>query len=506
MDGGKSGTECTINIPKASHVEIIAIGGGGSSTSSDFRMQVASGSNQASGSLRVDNNFQNDINAASSKGDDLPDKIRTALSEWASSNDKKVYARYTVTSPVGAGGSGMCKAVFANTSCSAINPKGSWYSARTDYPTDNYTTDCWWYQHGKGGSSAKGIKGTIAIPLKGSSVITVEETTSRAGVLVNNSGTISSISLSASEAGGDPQWKDDKGKGYYVAGKNGTTVAKCSGTASLCNKATTSVDANPGGDGGIEETHAQRCADRVVPAKSGIVSYKGKGLGNEWQNDQKAAFDWQYSTLAVIPKLAQKGNYGKEITQTFENLDGIIVLHPGKAGKASYAHKKSDTKNLINANGGKNGVIYDKNDYFDVNEQIPSNIAALGKADNANHFSYLNKVKGSGFNLSTSKLIQCESNGSCPGYAGTGTYLFVRKSKSNAKPKLNVLTIRNNQSSSGNYSPGTFTKDFSATGSEFNKYPTCPDGDIEVFLPQSWASYCIGHQQKGIGGAIIVIW
>ena len=103
------GTECAFTIPsKASHIKIIAIGAGGSALDNYFQMQVVPGANSGSGSIRIDNNFQDDIEAASSVDASIPNKIRNTFNEWATRNPGQVYALYNeVRSPIGAGGSGI---------------------------------------------------------------------------------------------------------------------------------------------------------------------------------------------------------------------------------------------------------------------------------------------------------------------------------------------------------------------------------------------------------------
>ena len=503
-NGAAEGDHCSLALPKSNYVEIIAVGPGGSSTSNDFTITQATGTNQQSGSIRIDGNFQTDINAASSKMSDLPDKIRATLNEWAQRSPNSIYANYTITSPLGAGGTGLCQPVYANMSCSAINPT-TWNSrnARTNYPTDNYDTDCWWYQHGKGGDSGSGLKiNNAAFPINGNTVIDVEESIYRSGISIKDTDNDveSSVFLSASGNGNNPQWNNTPGKGYFSDGASSSQSSSCSytGNKNLCSSAI-STGVNQGKTGGIEQAWSQKCLENPSPAKEGIVTYRGKDIGtNEW--NANAPITWVYNTLAVRPSvISQRGEYGKEASQSFENLKGAIDLYPAPSGsrRASYARHNGAT--IISAGFGEDGHAINPNMNFDITEQIPSDIADIGKPDNENQFNYLSKVKGSGYNI---PIRNCGN--ACPGFAGTGTYLFVKKTNQN---NLNYLQITNRQGNVGSYVGGqAYTKYFSDGTTNYSALDTCPNGDIENNTNLPWASVCKGRIKNGMGGAVIVIW
>ena len=497
-DGSPGGTECTFMIPsKASHVKIIAIGAGGNGGGNTFQMQVVNGANSGNGSIRIDNNFQDDIEASSSKDSTIPNKIRSTFNEWASRRQGEVYALYSeVRSPIGAGGSGKCKAVYCNASCAASDPykngdapNGSWYSQRTNCPQNNYTSGCWHYQHGKGGNSGKGLMvKNISLPINGDSTIKIDETDQLSGVSVTTGGTTNSISMTASGAGGNPTYNDAAGR--YADGSDSNVASTCTykGSKNWCAQASSQEPGNQGKKIGIEIPALQKCEDNEARAIFGIVKYRGKGLGREWSAN--SAYTWEYNDPAVIPTLSTKGDYGSEVVQVFNNLKGSLTLHPARGiGDTSRVLKENQII-VSTTTSSQNGRTLATGTPYPVNEQIPKEIAELGKPENKEHFTYLDAVNGTGFRI---PLSNCGQN--CPGYAGTGTYLFVKDTNA-----INSVKLVNNQSGA------TYTKFFSKY-ENFDNLSTCPNGDSLVSYPGvAWAGYCRGSKSSGNWGGIIVIW
>ena len=462
-------------------------------------MQVVPGANSGSGSIRIDNNFQDDIEAASSVDASIPNKIRNTFNEWATRNPGQVYALYNeVRSPIGAGGSGKCEAVYCNASCAAPSPArggdvpsyGSWYIKRPNCPQNSYTSGCWHYQHGKGGNSGNGlIVRNVSVPINGDSSIKLDETDSLGGVTVTTNGNTNSVVMMTSGAGGTPVF--NSAAGVFTNGANNGTPASCKyqGNTNWCSRAS-AVAGNQGAAYGIEVPDLQTCQDREVPTVFGRVTYKGKGLGNGYNNN--AAYTWEYTDPDVIPTITKRGEYGSDVVQVFNNIKGTLQLHPARGtGDTTYVAKDGQrivsALNPSNPNGGR----FNTNTHYKVNEQIPQGIAELGKPENEDHFTYLDAIRSSGFRI---PLLNCGKN--CPGYAGTGTYLFVKDTNA-----INFVRLINRQS--GNV---TYDKYFS-NFNNFDNLSTCPDGDIMTSYPNvAWAAYCSGSKRNGSWGGVIVIW
>ena len=206
------GNHCTFPVPKSNYLEIIAIGAGGNT--SNAQPVIVSGVTNArqEGDIRVDNNFQVDIEKAASTEDaDLPSKIRAVLNEWASSSSgSNLFANFTLTSPIGAGGSGLCQSRVSLPVCGASSPMrggdgpyGSYYRANTSYDTG---LNCWWYQHGKGGASGTGLKkSNVKFYLDGHSDISIEDNAERTSVRVKSDKYGDKwITMAAAKAGNSP--------------------------------------------------------------------------------------------------------------------------------------------------------------------------------------------------------------------------------------------------------------------------------------------------------------
>lgn len=330
---------------------------------------------------------------------------------------------------------------------------------------------------------------SVKFLIDGNSAIQTQGNDMRAGITVTNSrtGTSSSALLYASGDGGDPVWISGDGLGYYADGSSSGTNAWCEGDK--CTGAALDERVNAGGQGGEELPYLQKCNDTQRSVVKGHGQYRGKSLpSNAFTTD--AAITWQYIAPDVIPTMARMGGYGTEVSQKFQNLKGTVLLYPARTN-ASVSYASKDGANLISAASGANGEPITLSEGAPVNEQIPRDIANLALPDNAGHFTYIGKIKGAGFNI---PLTDC--GGSCPGYAGTGTYLLVK-----ATNAINYLTITNRQTGGGSY-----TKYFS-NGEANNQNVTCPNGDTERTISGvSWASSCHGAKKSGNGGAVIVIW
>ena len=500
--GTPQGGVCTFPIPKSSYLEVIAIGPGGASHPNPDRVRyrIPSGSSYA-GSLRIDNNFQFDIDESSKSDPTLPGKLRIGLSEWQRKSPGELYAQFTnITSPLGAGGTGKCMQRAANGACGAEHkatggdgPYGSWYSARAGFNASNTTSNCWWFQHGKGGSSGLGaVVSSRVFPINGNSVITAERNSSRTkvGVKDNSTGIERYTLLTASGAGGSATCTNGVSACSHGAnsGSNSTCQGECSGWGTTA--------ANPGASGGEEHEYSRTCTDVQVSAREGNITYLGAGASNSYNG---GAINWTYNRPVINVDFATMGGYGAEISQVYHNIKGTLELIPANNSGASIVRK--DGTEILRANQGTPAI--DKHiDGVMVNETFPEEIMKEAVPDNDNHFGYLDKLKGSGYNL---PLFNCQATQSCPGYAGRGKYLLFRSTSG-----LETLTLENRQN--GKSYTHDFGQDFNDTDENIanRRAWSCKDNDVRG----TWASItgreivtpCTGANRDGGRGAIVVIW
>ena len=491
-------------VPNANYLEMIAIGAGGSSTTNDLRMTLVPGANSGSGSLRIDNHFQEDIDASVAsirdeeldatvvdKRASLPRKIRDALDDWAKSNQRdNLFAEYTnIISPIGRGGTGKCQARYANSACSAVSPAGSFYEAHEGDST-NFTSGCWWFQKGKGGNSGKGLKvDSVRFPLSGDSIIKIDEDINRAGVsITSNIRGSNSISLSASGNGGDPVWASTKFNDGLDS--NQRAVCSSSGSGSWCAGAS-EVPANPGNLNDLEIPEMRTCDDMKAQATQGHIEYLGKGGGNGWSG---GAINWQYQDPAVNVTFARKGDYGVEAAQVFENLKGVLHLIPARNNTIPSVVQRVDGTELLRAasgvdNGGDAATMTLPR--VGLSDRMPYDITDNAVPDNEGHFKYIGKLTNSGYDI---PILGCVQERNCPGYAGTGTYLLVRNTAS-----LEFLTLTNRRNGA------FFTKNFD--NDEYRDEPEeCLHEDELHNSDYNWARVCKGAVKNGSPGAIVIIW
>ena len=96
-------------------------------------------------------------------------------------------------------------------------------------------------------------------------------------------------------------------------------------------------------------------------------------------------------------------------------------------------------------------------------------------------------------------LKNCQNNGSCPGFAGNGAYLYISGSGLN---NINTLTITNHQQSNSVYTHKADTKIHSNASN-------CDAGDTKVYITSESninLYYCKPGRTNGNPGAVIIIW
>lgn len=509
--GQINGNHCTLQLPKSAYLNVIAIGAGGRSVphsgwdNISISLPNATGWSDFNGVLRVDNNFQFDIDASESQDSALPGKIRMALQEWANRdpNYNQLFAEYrNVKSPIGAGGTGKCKVMTASSGgcgdpspvTGGTGPNGSWYTQHTE-PSTNTESRCWWYQHGAGSNSGMGtMKSSVRFPIDDTSAISVETSTTRTRVGVSSRRGNNYIELTSSGAGSPPT---DMGSYYRNASGSGAAAQCYASNSSYCS-GRTAVAENAGADGGNEYIYSKSCTDKVVPAKPGSLSYA--------HNDP---ISWRYRRPYLNVTFIGAGEFGNEVSQVFQNLKGTLDLFPAlSSNSANSSRVLKDGKLIVEARSGNDsGARISKNN-VKINETFPQDILSAAVKDNREKFKYITKLQAAGFQV---PMLSCLDNESCPGFAGRGRYLKFLSTRG-----LETLTLTNNQSGSR----PSYTLDYGAdipltetyfgADDRYRQGLACLNGDpkfaVSAVNGVNVAEGCVGRNRNGGKGAIILIW
>ena len=442
----KNGDYCTLKIPNNQFLQVFVIGAGGNSGGDTITYQGLSGT-AIEGTINVGNSYQADIQAAESRREGLSSILREALNNWSSSIPGGLKAVYTITSPLGRGGYGMCRPERINNSedcmknCAngfnngfCLGPlSGKWYSiAAARNSAGNY---CWAYIHGKGQRSGYGAKNKYEAVINGDSQINITENTTKVGVSVLTNNSVSNLYLTPSGNGNNPVVTSD---GYTVSASSPSS-SQCSSTnPSACYSFTPDNSFySPGSDGGYVPPAGFGCQSNYLTAaseeKAGSVTYA------------MPTFTYRYTPLVFVINQAEGGTPGEMQSKIYEKLSGTLRLRPARdISQKSYISVRDSVNgnmlNLLTAKSGTNGARRIKGVDISRSEfPIVTSVKDVGRPNNKEHFAeYLAKINALNYN---SAFRGCENAGTCPGFAGNGAYLYLTGALSN----LNTLTITNRQ-------------------------------------------------------------
>ena len=492
---------CELVVPPLRYMQIYVIGAG-SNSSGNTITSVSRVNRSYNGDINISNNYQEDIAAAEDVHAGLSDMIRQALNNWPGG----LNAIYRITSPIGNGGQGKCQAVrisdseTCNSLCSSIDNgyckgpltgSGRFYSV-TQAQAINTSDYCWAYIHGKGQASGSGLTKTFTVPINASSQMNITESGSKSGVAVLNGTSVKDIYFSASGNGRAPVFVND---GYEIQGSAPASSQCTSSDSSNCADAETK-EGNPGSDGGQEPVMGFGCTDYLTNnarAKAGKVEYS------------KPTLSYSYTPVVYMISQPYGGKQGQIVSNVYEKMSGTLYLYPARnTSESSRVIKKNATSNLLSAASGTN--VSSRTENIDVSRSelpIVTSSKKLAKANNdlkleneAFFEDYLSKINSMAYN---GGLKNCQNNGSCPGFAGNGAYLYISGSGLN---NINTLTITNHQQSNSVYTHKADTKIHSNASN-------CDAGDTKVYITSESninLYYCKPGRTNGNPGAVIIIW
>ena len=541
-----NGTDhCTFAVPQAEYFEIIAIGAGTDAGQGAPTIEMGPQKVLQDGYIRVNSYFQFDI--ANAKAHDQDNNVQhldlqliNLLNKWHQEKPNELYANYWVESPVGRGGSGDCMSftMFGNNaSCDKYVTGGSddvyntaplgeyvFSEAIKTYLSHYSSSDhCFAYLSAAGQDSGEGMRsGTITFQLAGNSSLAHYENDSYAGI-ESKHGVAGQHSLKLYSSGhGADAVVDDNAKLYFAppSPANGEN-AHCEGD--LCSTVGAVLD-NRRGMASTTGSHAGKYCNSLpgapmLPGKVYYDTYPGK-------NTNAKRLHWDFIGIDAHPEIPTKGERGSEKSVVYENLKGTLYMYPARyryqsAGDESYVlgSLNDNSSRLVTAKGGQNFGFpkHDQEVWFAITESamlFPEKLLKFTIADNANQFTYLDKLRASKFDKGLAACNRGDNRSKpwCPGFAGNGAYFYL-----NEIPEGNALYVTNLYNPNLRYSI-PFQDGLRRKNQEDNNLcldglthptPMPPQQYIKIggneygtFRPQ----YCREPKAKGSPGAIIIIW
>ena len=501
------GNHCTFTVPNVQYLQMYVIGAGGNSGGNQIAGVSSIGNTAITGYVNAGGTFQDDIAKADLKYEGLSSKVKGAFNDWAKTMANGIPVQYTVKSPIGIGGKGMCRSArinsssACNTACagglttaSCYGPfknssdgEGRWYSIGSASARAVGTEYCWTFVHGQGQASGVGKSKTFTGYINGNTEIDVDETYERAGIAISNASGVQTLYLTKSGDGHDAVATSD---GYTYNSSVPSSPSCTSNISGGCSNLT-STTSTPGSKGGFEKPLGSTCESYYTAgsnvAKKGAVSFTPN------------TFEYRLTPLRIIARYPKSGQYGEMNVKILEKLAGTLELYPAKSsGAMSYVKGVGDNMYIATANSGVNGSI--NNDPIEISTaDIPviTNVKKNAKPENTTHFlDYLSKLRSLNYK---GGLKNCESNGTCPGFAGSGSYLYV----DNVNPNAYALRLTNNQNGTS-YLYNSAGSEMNANGCDSGyskKYVTTISGmSIYACTPSN------ANSTRGNSGAIILIW
>ncbi len=471
------GNHCTFAVPKAQYFQIFVIGAGGNSSGADITSVTDANLSSITTNIYPYGTYQQDIDSADSQYPGLSQMIRKALTNWSSQGGTAV--EYTITSPAGKGGPGVCKAVqirhddicnsncangFNNASCigplksptpNNINNSFSSYS-RAVFTMNLLVDDpgyCWAYIHGQGQSS--GDIGTINYTayLTGDTQIEVTENSEKAGLSITDGDDTQYLYLLSSGSGAAATWNADD-NAFELPNSNAAAATCNSNIDGICNSMViTEGSGTPGSPGGYEQPAGFGCSQSDSPSSN---ARNGSVRANQVS---PYTFVSSFHPLVLNVDYQKAGVYGGVKTRIFEKLSGSLDLYPAASVEdpESYVVSRDDAdgERLLSANSGRDGEADSAKFRFSAsNIPVSPEMKREAKPDNEIQFSeYLATLAASRFEGGIK--AQCFSpqegqdglviNGNCPGFAGSAPYLYLTINDVEQVSNRYALTLTNLQ-------------------------------------------------------------
>lgn len=452
------GNHCEFRVPNAEFFEVIAIGAGGQGYNGpiselDYTVETANGNDRVdvsySGGIRIDSNYKSDIDNArgvDSSGEPISFRgiIVDALDTLAERNPDLLSATYSLISPLGKGGEGLCTKVgvdpcdMDNPSKKLNPPAGTYF--RTMQQELSSSGRCWQYIHGRGSNSGKGLKSTsdVIFYLKGNSEISIAENNNFAEARVINSAYGDQYAkLKKSGDGNLPTYKNQLST--YVMNQNGENASCESSIWDFCSN-TTEILPRLGADHGNEEAPNRKQSGEA--STNGFVGFYGKGKSATLED---APITWEYRNGTVVEaRMGLAGDKGEEKSDVYERLTGTLYLFPAFDNNSNTRVARDEAGNHILVRAASGESHSDRSNAIRepvIVPQLPilNNFANKARPQN-DTFRYRAKINNAMSQLAGIEgmltLANCVDSLDpddedlagqvlCPGYAGGGIYPYI---------------------------------------------------------------------------------
>ncbi len=490
----------------------------------------------ASGNIRLDDNFQRDLEDANKKLEAMGIDIKSYINDWAycngGSNGSGVqncdrtgktssYLNFVVNkilSPVGASGKSKLEATTSGSGCNYTNYEQYRHSSVSPYNFGWYDnvylpgSKCFYLRGAKGQDS--GIGGTVngpRFPIDADSQITIQTgTEDYAGVKTTFNNRNYELRYDSSGSGRDAEPGIDTSGRADNASLSQVNMSSYNGTSDGRQNLGEYESLNTILQQ-IRQNSSSYSQDNNNPATPGEVRYDQNGN----------TISWSYMDLVATMKYGSAGTAGDQIPYYLPNMKGNYYLFPAKVSDINVApssvisieeSRDNQAKYIAEAESKRfdnNTNILKSIETVLDNSTIPSpsfeTFADANATANAEFtfFTDIREVLGKIRGYNSEIVRMCEDGTYCPGFAGPGFIPLVTNDIMNGNQP--GLQMKKGSSPAKNWGANSNTVPQDVDENGYNEHCKNQNQNAEHF-EYNGKHFCkTGNQRRG-EGAIIIIW